>query len=260
MTTTQRHTEQFVDVDGISTQVLKGGSGAPLLVLHGGLGNPGWMPWHEALSEKYTVYAPSHPGYDKTARPDWVRNIGDVAHFYIGLIEVLGLKQPAVMGFSLGGWITAELAARCPEKLRGIVLVNAVGVKPKQGEIAEMLMVPPEETRKLAFHDINKAPELPELTPEEQSVQWSNREMLSRLSWVPYMHNPNLAQYLKFVSLSSLIVWGREDGLVPLSVGEVYHEALKGSTLHVIDQCGHSPQIEQPEQFLQATQGFLSKL
>ena len=55
--------------------------------LHGGVGNPGWMPWHQALSERFNVYAPSHSGFDKTACPDWVRTMADVAHFYMGLLK-----------------------------------------------------------------------------------------------------------------------------------------------------------------------------
>ena len=84
--------------------------------------------------------------------------------------------------------------------------------------------------------------------------------MASRLCWKPYMHNPSLPEYLKLIRVPSLIVWGRQDGIVPLNCGEVYHQALKGSTLHVIDQCGHSPQIEKPEEFLEVTIAFLSKL
>ncbi len=126
-TATQSWVEEFVDVGGTRTQVLKGGSGSPLLVLHGAGGNPGWMPYHEALSEHFTVYAPSHPGYDHTARPSWVSTMTDVAHFYLGFMRVLGLERPAIMGFSMGGWIAAEIAAMRSDRLRGLVLVDAVG-------------------------------------------------------------------------------------------------------------------------------------
>ena len=85
MTTTQNWTEQTVEVGGVKQQVFKGGSGTPLIVLHGARGNPGWMPYHQALSEHFTVYAPSHPGYDKSERPSWVATITDVAHFYLGV-------------------------------------------------------------------------------------------------------------------------------------------------------------------------------
>ena len=258
--TTQDVMEEYVEVAGTKTQVLKRGEGAPLLVLHGAGGNPGWMPYHQTLSHRFTVYAPSHPGYNKTERPDWVRTITDVAHFYLGFMQVLGLEKVSLMGFSMGGWLAAEIAAMCPSSVKGMVLVDAVGIKPPVGEIAEMLMVSPKQMQKLAYYDISNAPDLDNLTQEEQEVAWRNREMTSRLCWKPYMHNPNLPEYLKLIQVAALIVWGRQDGVVPLNCGEIYHRALQGSTLHVIDQCSHAPQFEKPEEFLDVTMGFLSKL
>ena len=130
MTATQTWTEEFLEIAGARTQVLKGGSGASLLVLHGGGGNPGWMSYHQALSQHFTVYAPSHPGYDKSQRPAWIRTIADVAHFYLGFMQNLGLEQVPLMGFSMGGWLAAEIAAMCPTKVKGMMLVDAVGIKP----------------------------------------------------------------------------------------------------------------------------------
>ena len=119
-------------------QVLKGGSGAPLLVLHGAGGNPGWLPYHQALARQYTVYAPSHPGYDRSSRPDWISTMTDMAHFYRQFIEALGLAPVHLMGSSMGGWLAAELAAMCPPYLKSLVLVDAAGLKPQVGEIAEV--------------------------------------------------------------------------------------------------------------------------
>ena len=183
-----------------------------------------------------------------------------MAHFYLGFMLNQRLEKVALLGFSMGGWIAAEIAAMSPTMLRGLVLVDAVGIKPEVGEIAEILMVSPESTQQLAYYDVSKAPAQPELSPEQQETLWKNREMASRLCWKPYMHNPSLAEYLKLIRIPSLIVWGREDGIVPLNCGEIYHRALQGSTLHVIDQCGHSPQTEKPQEFLEVTTDFLSKL
>ena len=260
MTSTKSCVEEYVEVAGAKTQFFKGGSGDPLLVLHGSGGNPGWMPYHEALSQNFTVYAPSHPGYDKSDRPSWVSTINDVAHFYLGFMENLGLDRVSVLGISMGGWVAAEIAAMCHHRLKGIVLVDAVGIKPQVGEIAEILMVSPEQTRQLAYYDVSKAPSRDNLTEEEENTLWRNREMASRLCWKPYMHNPSLPEYLKLVRIPALIIWGRQDGLVPLNCGEIYHQVLQGSILHVIDQCGHSPQTEKREEFLEVTQSFLSTL
>ena len=260
MTSTQSWIEEFVDVEGINTQIFKGGAGAPLFVLHAAGGNPGWQPYYQSLSERFTVYAPSHPGYNQSERPPWIRTMTDVAHFYMGLMRALGLEQAAFLGLSMGGWLAAEIAAMCPPLVKGMVLVDPVGIKPEVGEIAELLTISPQDSLRRLFYDIGKAPSLDNLTPEQEAVVWRNREMTSRLCWKPYMHNPNLPEYLKLIRVPSLIVWGREDAVAPLNCGEIYHQVLQGSSLHVIEQCGHSPPSEKLEEFLDVTLTFLSRL
>ena len=259
MTTAQSVTEEFVDVAGLRTQMFKGGTGAPLLVLHSEDGNPGWMPHHQALSERFTVYAPSHPGYDGTPQ-SWVRTVNDVAHFYIGFMQALGLDQVSILGHSMGGWIAAEIGAMCAPKVKGMVLVDALGSRPEEGQIAEVFMVSREQMQELNWHDSSKMPEAGELSQEQQEIIWRNREMSSRLLWKPYMHNPNLSEYLRLVRVSALVVWGRQDAIVPVECGEIYNRSLQGSSLHVIDNSGHSPHLEQPQEFLNVTRDFLSKL
>ena len=261
MTTTQTWTEELVNVAGGQAQLLKGGSGPPVFVLHDEIENPGWQPYLEALSRDFTVYAPSHPGYDKSTGLQWVRRITDVAHFYQGLRLVLGLEAPvSLVGISMGGWLAAEMAAMCPASVRGLVLVGAMGIKPEVGEIAEVLMVGHERTLGQSFHDSRFIPDLEKLTPEEAAVRWSNREVTSRLCWKPYMHNPNLPQYLELIRVPSLIVWGRQDSIAPINCGEIYNRVLEGSTFHVIDDCGHYPQIEKAQEFIDVTLDFLKKL
>jgi len=264
MAVTRDYTDELIEVAGTRTQVLKGGSGAPLLLLHGAGGNPGWMPYHQAFAPQYTVYAPSHPGYGSSSRPDWIRSMADMAHFYRQFIAQLGLAPVHLMGFSMGGWLAAELAAMCPPYLRSLTLVDAAGLKPAVGEIAELLMVSPDVTKKLRFYDPAQVPDYEtlvnlQLTPEEQDVQWRNREMTSRLCWKPYFHNPHLPAYLRGVKTPALIVWGKQDAIMPVNCGELYQQALANATLHVIDRCGHSPALEKPQEFLTVVGAFLAK-
>ena len=261
MTTLSSRAAEDVEVGGIKIEVFKGGSGPALLCLHGARGNPGWMPYHEQLASHHTVYVPSHPGYNGSERPDWIGSISDIARLYLAFIrQEAPDEQTLIKGFSMGGWIAAEIAAMCPQAVRGLVLVDAVGIKPPDGEIAELLMVSPASTQHLGYYDISKAPDLDAISPEEQQVLWRNREMTSRLCWKPYMHNPNLPEYLKLIDVPSLIVWGRQDGIVPLSSGERYQQVLTGSKLHVIEECGHSPQNEKPEEFLEIVSSFCQNL
>ena len=98
------------------------------------------------------------------------------------------------------------------------------------------------------------------MTPEEVNQAHSNMEMASRLCWRPYLNNPTLSQYLRKVTTPALVIWGKQDAIVPEECGELYQRALPNCTLKVIDHCGHSPQIEKPQEFHSAVSEFLSGL
>jgi pimeloyl-ACP methyl ester carboxylesterase len=152
----------------------------------------------------------------------------------------------------------------CPLILKRLILVDAAGIKPQVGAMAEIFMVSPEQTLKLRFYDPAQVPAYQQLvdrklTPEEEAVQWRNREMASRLCWKPYLHNPKLPAYLRGVQTPTLIIWGKQDAIIPVDCGARYQQALANSRLHVIDRCGHAPAVEKPQEFLQVVQEFLSK-
>ncbi|HZO29338.1 MAG TPA: alpha/beta fold hydrolase, partial [Chloroflexota bacterium] len=116
---------------------------------------------------------------------------------------------------------------------------------------------------KMVYHDPSQVPEWEELfgtppTPEQADLALRNREMSARITWKPYMHNPRLPFFLPRVTNPTLIVWGREDQIVPVICGEQYLRLLPNATLRVIDGCGHSPMIERVDDFLGLMRDFLS--
>ena len=264
MTTTMSKNESRVNVAGTEVQMFSGGSGPPLVYLHGAGGTPGWQTHHEDLSQHYTVYAPAQPGFNGTERPDWISTITDVAHFNLEMIQVLGLENYILMGSSMGGWLSAEMAAMDHGNLKALVLIDAAGVRPVKGEIAEIFMVSANTRAGQRFFATSQVPNYESLTqeptPEQLLVEHSNREMASRLCWKPYLHNPSLPHYLKKVTTPALVVWGKQDAITPLECGEMYQQALPNASLKVIDQCGHSPQEEKPQEFNKGVTEFLSGL
>ena len=256
-------TEEIVDVGGTKVHTLKGGSGEPLLLLHGANGNSGWLRFADALAEKYTVYYPSHPGYGKSERPDWLETIPDMACFYTWYLETLGLEGVRTIGFSMGGWIASEIAAMCNHAFSKLMLVDAVGIKPNESEITDLFIISPAQVLDLVFHDPSQVPEYQMLygtepTPEQTILAESNREMAVRLCWKPYMYDPRLPSLLQRVKIPTRMVWGKNDKIVPLEGGELYKKAINGSDLVVIDNCGHSPQVEKPDEFIKAALDFLA--
>ena len=261
MTTTETANRTMIEVSGAQVEMFSGGSGPPLLFLHGAGGNAGWQAYHEELAKTYTVYVPSQPGFNGTERPDWVYTITDVCHFNQAMVEVLGLEDYVLMGSSMGGWVAAEMAAMCRTSIKALILVGAAGIKPEKDEIAEIFMVSAQTRMAQRFYDISQVPNREqyerEPTAEEQLVAHSNQEMASRLCWRPYLHNPSLPHYLARVDTPTLLVWGLQDAIIPLECGQLFEQAMPNAQLKVIPNCGHSPALEKPAEFLAAVREFL---
>jgi pimeloyl-ACP methyl ester carboxylesterase len=256
-------TEEFVEVAGSKIHVMKGGSGDPLLVLHGAGGNPGWIRYAQALADKYTVYIPSHPGYGQSERPDWLETMNDMACFYTWFMEKQGLDGARAIGFSMGGWLAAEIAVACQHSFSKLMLVDAAGIKPETGEITDIFIISPAQIQELLFYDPKQAPEYEQLygqeqTPEQQQAAELNREMAVRICWKPYMHDRRLPALLGRVTIPTQIVWGRQDQLVPVECAELFKNAIPGSKLSIIDNCGHLPQIEKPDEFIKIALDFMA--
>jgi pimeloyl-ACP methyl ester carboxylesterase len=263
-TSIESWTEETVEVAGTRLQLVKGGTGEPLLILHDELGHPGWLRFHEALAQQHTLYIPLHPGFGKSERLDWIMNMRDIAGWYLDALDELGLRQVPAIGFSLGAWLAAEMATMCPETFQRLVLVGAMGVRPPSGEIYDMFLEVAKVFITTSYLNPANTPEFQKICPDtptpEQAEAWElAREEACRLGWRPYMHDPSLPHLLRRLrKLPTLIVWGRQDAIVPVSVAEVYHSSIPGSQLAFLDNCGHHPEIEQSDQFVRHVQAFLA--
>lgn len=106
---------------------MRGGEGAPLVVLHGASGAM-WLPFMDKLMRRFDVIAPEHPGFGESDTPDWLDTIHDIAYFYLDFLAELKLDGVHLVGPSLGGWIAAELAVRSTARLASLTLADAAGL------------------------------------------------------------------------------------------------------------------------------------
>jgi pimeloyl-ACP methyl ester carboxylesterase len=256
--------EQTMRLGDNTLTVVQGGSGQPVLVLHEELGDPGWLQWHSELARSRTLIIPQHPGFGKSPQIRWIRNVRDLACFYSRLLREQGLAPIDVIGSSLGGWIAAEMAVNDAKQFRHMVLVGATGIKPPEGDIADLFTVTARSYLSASVHDQAGTPEFATLyggaqTPAQFEAWEDARAETSRIAWQPYMFNPSLPHLLEgVVGLPTLLVWGHQDRIVPLSAAEVYHKSIAGSELMVLDRCGHRPEIEKQAEFSQRVQKFLA--
>lgn len=264
-TRSQTWTEEMVEVAGTRFQLVKGGSGQPLLLLHDEMGHPGWLGFHEALAQHHTLQIPSHPGFGKSERLDWIMNMRDMAGWYLRALDELGLGRVNVVGLSLGGWLAAEMATMCPHQFNKMVLVGAPGILPPTGEIFDMFLVMAKDYITAGFADPDNTPEFKRVCPDEPTPEqietWEvAREQACRLTWRPYMYDPSLPYLLRRLNgLPTLILWGEKDAIVPISTAEVYRESIEGSRLVVMENCGHRPEVESSEEFVRLVNGYLSE-
>ena len=262
-TTSQTHTQEVLELAGSRVELVRGGTGDPLVIFHDETGYPGWMRYNEALAQSNSLYIPLNPGSGQSENLDWVRSMRDLAIFQLEVLEDLGLDQFNAIGLSFGGWLAAEMAAMSPDRFKKLVLVNPMGILPPSGEILDMFMVVAKDYITKSFNDPDSTPEFKYICPEEptpeQTELWDlARESSCRIGWKPYMYAPTLSHWLRRLSkLPTLIISSREDAIVPISVGEAFHQSITGSKLVVLDNCGHRPEIEKTDEFLKAVQDFL---
>jgi pimeloyl-ACP methyl ester carboxylesterase len=256
--------EEKVHVGGADLLMIKGGKGKPLLVLHEELGHPGWLQWHSELARDRELIIPLQPGFYRTERIDWIMNIRDLAGFYGRVAREMKLAPVDVIGFSTGGWIAAEMAAQNAQQFSHMVLVAPAGVRPPTGEIMDIFTVTARTYLGNTVLDRDNTPEFNKLyggerTPEQFEAFEDARSEIARLAWEPYLFNHSLPHHLEGVTgLPTLLIWGRQDQVIPLSAGEAYNKAIAGSKLAVLNQCGHRPEIEKTADFVKLVREFLA--
>ena len=255
---------RLTDAAGITVELRRHGGGAPLLVIHGELGVPGWLESFALLAERYDVIVPSLPGYGRSARPDWVMSVHDLAAWITWFARDLDLRTPVnVIGCSLGGWVAAEIATVAPQFFNKLVLVGAMGIKPERGEIFDYFLEGGLTGLRRAFLRPEQSSEFlrywgKDGTPEEADLIEQHREMTCRIAWKPYMHSLTLRNLLPGIITPTLLVWGRDDAITPLECSEIYRTAIPRSRLAVIENCGHMPEMEKPAEFARLVGDFLA--
>jgi 2-hydroxy-6-oxonona-2,4-dienedioate hydrolase len=258
---------KLVEVYSQKIHYYEAGDGPAVILLHGlGLDATSWMLQIPALARVHRVYAIDMIGFGRSDKPPLEYSIETFVEFLEGFMKEAGIPRATLVGLSLGGWIAAEFTAQHPDLVDRLVLVNAAGIRPPIPLTEPMLAILnpgslAEERDLLELVLYNK-----KLATEEfvellftQRMRSGNgytvarviHRMLTRDEWV----NEKLAG----VRAPALVVWGRQDMLVPLSLGEEYVRLLPGAKLVVIEECGHLPPLEKPGEFAKAVLDFLAR-
>lgn len=252
------YSTSVIAVRGCRIRLMRGGAGDPLVYLHGASG-ASWLPFLHTLSKHFDVIAPEHPGFGESETPDWLDNIHDLAYFYLDLLDELKLAGAHLVGNSLGGWIAAELAVRSTRWLASLTLCDAAGIHVAGVKQMDTFLCTDAQRLRDFFYDPKKAEAMIArvLSPEQEDVALKNRTIVAKLVWQPRDQDPHLHKWLHRIDVPTLLVWGDTDRLFPKEHALAYEKAIPGAKLVIIPQCGHVPQIEQPDAFVDALESFI---
>jgi pimeloyl-ACP methyl ester carboxylesterase len=243
------------------------GDGPPLLFFHP-LSGLAWGPLLGRLAERHTVYAPEHPG-TSPGDPQAIREVQtywELLLIYTELAGKLGLERPVAIGQSFGGMVAADLAASFPWLFSALVLLSPLGLWRDDAPIPLMEMVsgPPSGVPKYLYaHPGSEAAQAAQALPADPAQQakaiaqatW-NVGCTTKFAWPIADHG--LGRRLHRVSVPTLIVWGREDALVPVEYAKEFGSRIAGSRVEVLDDCGHVVPVDQPERSWTAISRFLA--
>jgi pimeloyl-ACP methyl ester carboxylesterase len=247
-------TVALADVGPVDVAVSEYGDGPPFLLLHGGGGPDTVTGFAELFAKTHDVrvIVPTHPGFGGTARSGALTGIPGLAALYVALIDQLGAGRVTVIGNSIGGWITAEMALLASPRISGAVLVDAVGIEVPGHPIADFFSLTMDEVFTLSFHNpeafrIDPAT----LPPAAQAIAAGNRAALATYAGTA-MSDPTLAERLARVDLATLVLWGDSDRIGDPGYGRAYADAIPLARFQLLPGTGHMPQLETPEQLMDA--------
>jgi pimeloyl-ACP methyl ester carboxylesterase len=249
---------------GIKCQVREAGSGAPLVFLHGAGGLAPREALLDALSERFHVFAPLWPGFGAEPGEDLLEDMLDFTLHGWDVVEALGLAKPHLVGHSMGGMVAAEMACVNNAGLGKLALLAPLGLWLDAHPIPDLFATPPWELPALLFADPAAGQKL-----LLAGLDFGNDAALTRfmvdnarrlgsagkiLFPIP---NRRLSKRLYRLCAETLLVWGRQDKLVPPVYAARWQEVIPGAHLTWVESAGHMLPLEQPAAVAEAVLGFL---
>jgi pimeloyl-ACP methyl ester carboxylesterase len=261
-------TERRLQLAGVSTSVLEGGEGRPMLLLHGPGGYGAiWQQVIADLSATHRVIAPDLPGHGASSVEERDLDVDGVMAWLGELVEQTCTTPPVVVGQLVGGAIAARFAAAHDDQLDRLVLVVPSGLAPFEptpafGTALTGFLSDPSE----ASHDdlwehcvfnLDALRRRPAVRWEPMKAYNLDLALVGRATEAiqalmgQFAFDPIPEAMLARITVPTSLVWGRHDSIVPLAAGE-RASARYGWPLHVIEDAGNEPAIEAPRAFVRA--------
>lgn len=240
-------------------RVYEGGSGPQLLFMHGAGGLLANDPFLARLQEKYSVTAPLLPGYEDSDSTEPLRTMLDFTLFGLDVWEVLKLKDPILVGHSMGGMIAAEMAALSNTTVTQLALICPAGLWIDEDPICDLFSKLPFELPDLLFHEPAKYAGLLSAGGDFNDPEFltdflvGNARRMGTAGKILFpIPDRGLSERLYRIRARTQIIWGETDRLIPASYAKHFVEGIAGAKLTMIGNAAHMVPYEQPDAVLAA--------
>jgi pimeloyl-ACP methyl ester carboxylesterase len=261
---TQAHTYS-VWQGGVRIRVLSKGSGPSVVFFHGPWGLT-WDLFLDELARTFTVHAPEHPGTTPDAPDDiyHLDGLWDLVLCYDELLDALGLDDAAFVGHSFGAMVACEVAAANPARARRLALIDPLGFWRDADPIVNWMLLEPGELRRHIFGDPDGDAARRMFGSSEEPTAVAAARI--RLIWamgatgkfIWPLPDKGLKKRVHRIKAPTLLVWGKDDRLVPPVYADEFVRRIPGARLQSVDHAGHAPHLEQPETVARMVRDFLS--
>jgi len=253
-------------VFGQKIHYVEAGSGPTVILLHGlGGSSQAWQYNIGPMAEKFHVVVPDQIGFGKSDKPLVNYRIRTYVDFLDQFCKQLKIERASLVGNSMGGWIAAAFTAAFPDRVDKLVLEDAAGYAPaKELDTRTFFGLNPttREGMRVLVGKVfyNKMFQTDAAIDQAIAARLAAGDgyTINSITESIIRGEDFLDDTVKTIKRPTLIVWGREDGLVPLAEGERFNKDIAGSKMVVLDQCGHVPNIEKAAEFNAAVIKFLS--
>jgi pimeloyl-ACP methyl ester carboxylesterase len=249
---------------GTRCRVLEGGSGAPLVFLHSAGGLLADNPFLDQLAKSFHVFAPEWPGYGESTGEELLEDMLDFTLHGGDVVDALGLRQPHLVGHSMGGMIAAEMACVAPHDVGKLVLVSAAGLWLDEHPIPDIFAMLPHELAEALFHDpahgqalLTGGADLSDMDALKDFYIATQRRLAMAGKILFPIPNRRVSKRLYRLTAPTLVVWGGSDRLIVPAYAERWTALIPHARREVIERAGHMVPYEQPEAFSRAVAAFL---
>jgi pimeloyl-ACP methyl ester carboxylesterase len=257
---------QVVDTaKGTRCRVLEGGSGAPVVFLHGAGGLLADNPFLDLLAQRHHVFAPEWPGYGESTGDELLEDMLDFALHGWDLVNALGLSQPHLIGHSMGGMIAAEMACLAPHDLSRLVLVGAAGLWLEDRPIPDIFAMLPHEIAEVLFVDpargaalLTGGADLSDMEALKDFYIVTQRRLSMAGKILFPIPNRRLSKRLYRLTADTLVLWGAQDRLIAPAYAAQWQALIPRARVQMVEGAGHMLPWEQPQAFVDAVTKFLA--